>query len=420
MDESFYKRIESVLENLDNHAHCGGVYHDIEGRDVPRVGKAFCRLCSACVFHSRAGDFCRQAARAGAYQSQIKGDVHHFRCWLGLYGLVIPVAPDGEKIVGAIEIGGLLPDGELQKIQHNMIETLSAIDSGERLKHFISTFQGIEEMPNVRIEKIGAFLKEAVFSSGLLSPEKFLEKNALWKQQERLAVGMETFGSFRNERKKFILVSAEDLAGLLQSGKEKEVQKKADDVLSLILLESLQDVNLAKAFLLTVVTVLSMNFLLKGEKWSKVMTVNNIYIEEIEKITDMKELCFWFERLTQKLFRNIHIERKEEIISEKVITYIHKHFNENVKLGEVAKFAGASTSGIMHKIKKETGMTFSHHLNAVRVKEAKRLLAFTSLSLGEISGRCGFKDQSYFTKVFSKTVNIGPREFRKMLISVSR
>jgi AraC-like DNA-binding protein/ligand-binding sensor protein len=420
MDESFYKRIESVLENLDNHAHCGGVYHDIEGRDVPRVGKAFCRLCSACVFHSRAGDFCRQAARAGAYQSQIKGDVHHFRCWLGLYGLVIPVAPDGEKIIGAIEIGGLLPNGELQKIQHNMIETLSAIDSGERLKHFLSTFQGIEEMPNVAIEKIGAFLKEAVFSSGLLSAEKFQEKNALWKQQERLAAGMETFGAVRDERKKLILISAEELAGLLHSDKEKSVQKKTDDILSLILLESLQDVNQTKAFLATVVMVLSMNLLLNGDTWSKVMTVNNIYLEEIEKSTDIKELCFWFERLTQKLFKNIHLERKDENISEKVISYIHKHFNENVKLSEVAKFAGASTSGIMHKIKKETGMTFSHHLNAVRVKEAKRLLAFTSLSLGEISGRCGFKDQSYFTKVFSKTVNIGPREFRKMLINVNQ
>ena len=420
MDESFYKRVESVLENLDNHAHCGGVYHDIEGRDVPRVGKAFCRLCSACVFHSRAGDFCRQAARAGAYQSQIKGDVYYFKCWLGLSGLVIPVAPDGGKIIGAIEIGGLLQNGELQKIQHNMIETLSAIDSGERLKHFISTFQGIEEMPSVKIEKIGAFLKEAVFSSGLLSPEKFLEKNALWKQQERLAVGMETFGAVRDERKKLILISAEELAGLLHIGKEKEVQKKTDDILSLILLESLQDSYQAKAFLVAVVTVLSMNLILQGEKWSKVITVNNIYIEEIEKITDIKELCFWFERLAQKLFRNIHIERKEENISEKVISYIHKHFNENVKLNDVAKFAGASTSGIMHKIKKETGMTFSNHLNAVRVKEAKRLLAFTSLSLGEISARCGFKDQSYFTKVFSKTVNIGPREFRKMLINANQ
>ncbi|MFA6567227.1 MAG: helix-turn-helix domain-containing protein [Victivallales bacterium] len=417
MDESFYKRIESVLENLDNYAHCGGVYHDMEGRDVPRVGKAFCRLCSACVFHSRAGDFCRQAARAGAYQSQIKGDVHHFRCWIGLYGLVIPVAPDGEKIIGAIEIGGLLPNGELQKIQHNMIETLSAVDSGEHLKHFISTFQGIDEMPNVEIEKIGAFLKEAVFSSGLLSTEKFLEKNALWKQQERLAVGIEAFGTVSDERRKLILISAEELSGLLRIGKEKEVQKKTDDILSLILLESLQDANQAKAFLATVVAVLSMNLLLKGEKWSKVITVNNIYLEEIEKITDIKELCFWFERLALKLFRNVRIERKGENVSEKVISYIHRHFNEKVRLCEVAKFAGESTSGIMHKIKKETGTTFSHHLNSVRVKEAKRLLAFTSLSLGEISVRCGFKDQSYFTKVFSGTVNIGPREFRKMLIS---
>jgi len=420
MDESFYKRIESVLENLDNHAHCGGVYHDIEGKDFPRAGKAFCRLCSACVFHSRAGDFCRQAARAGAYQSLIKGNFHYFKCWLGLYGIVIPVAPDGEKIVGAIEIGGLLPKGELQKIQHNMISTLSAIDSGEKLQHFINAFQGIEEMPNVEIDKTGEFLKEAVLSSGLLSTEKFTEKNALWMQQERLAVGMEALSSIRAERGKRILICSEELAGLFQTGSENEFLKKTDEVLSLILLESSSDIGKIKAFLAMAVTILSMNTILKGEKWSKVMTVNNLYLEEIAKFDDMKELCFWFERLTLKLFRNVHIERKEEDVSEKVITYLHRRFNEDIRLVEVARFAGASTSGVMHKLKKETGQTFSQHLNSIRVKEAKRLLAFTSLPLGEISSRCGFRDQSYFTKVFTKTINIGPREFRKMLVNGSQ
>ncbi|OGV39079.1 MAG: hypothetical protein A2X48_18140 [Lentisphaerae bacterium GWF2_49_21] len=420
MDESFYKRIEAVLENLDNHAHCGGVYHDIEGKSFPKVGKAFCRLCAACVFHSKAGDFCRQAARAGAYQSQIKGDVHYFKCWLGLYGIVIPVSPDGEKIIGAIEIGGLLPKGELQKIQHNMISTLSAIDSGEKLQHFINAFQGIEEMPNVEMEKIGEFLKEAVLSSGLLSAEKFSERNALWKQQERLAVGMEALSSIREERRKRILMCAEDLSSLFQSGKEPDFLKKTDELLSLILLESSQDISKVKAYLAMVVTILSMNFLLKGEKWSKIMTVNNLYLEEIVKFEDIKEICFWFERLTLKLFRNIHIEKKNEDVSEKVISYLHKRFSENIRLVEVAKFAGASTSGVMHKLKKETGQTFSQHMNSIRVKEAKRLLAFTSLPLGEISQRCGFRDQSYFTKVFSKTVNIGPREFRKMLVNASQ
>jgi two-component system, response regulator YesN len=417
MDESFYKRIETVLENLDNHAHCGGVYHDIEGKDFPRVGKAFCRLCSACVFHSKAGDFCRQAARTAAYQSLIKGDVHCFKCWLGLYGIVIPVAPDGDKIVGAIEIGGLLPKGELQKIQHNMISTLSAIDSGEKLQHFINTFQGIEEMPNVEMEKIGEFLKEAVLSSGLLSATKFSERHALWKQQERLAVGMEALGSVRGERRKIILFCSEELSGLMQSGDEKEFLKKTDEVLSLILLESSQDIGQVKAFLAMVISILSIGFILRGDRWSKVMTVNNLYMEEVAKFDDIKELCFWFERLTLKLFNNTHVDKKEEDVSEKVISYLHRHFSEDIRLVEVAKFAGASTSGVMHKLKKETGQTFSQHLNAIRVKEAKRLLAFTSLPLGEISGRCGFRDQSYFTKVFTKTVNIGPREFRKMLVN---
>ena len=49
-------------------------------------------------------------------------------------------------------------------------------------------------------------------------------------------------------------------------------------------------------------------------------------------------------------------------------------------------------------------------------REAKRLLAYTSLSLGEISRRCGFRDQSYFTKVFRKEVNLTPGEFRHLLI----
>jgi YesN/AraC family two-component response regulator len=69
----------------------------------------------------------------------------------------------------------------------------------------------------------------------------------------------------------------------------------------------------------------------------------------------------------------------------------------------------------MHKLKSETGRTFSMHLNDIRIKEAKRLLSFTSLSLGEISLRCGFKDQSYFTKVFKKNLNLTPKEFRMML-----
>ena len=74
---------------------------------------------------------------------------------------------------------------------------------------------------------------------------------------------------------------------------------------------------------------------------------------------------------------------------------------------------------MVHKIKEETGTTFLRLLNETRIREAKRLLTFTSLPIGEISLRCGFKDQSYFTKVFFNFVNIKPGEFRKTLAGMT-
>jgi YesN/AraC family two-component response regulator len=48
----------------------------------------------------------------------------------------------------------------------------------------------------------------------------------------------------------------------------------------------------------------------------------------------------------------------------------------------------------------------------VRVEESKHLLLSTDLSLVEIAIAVGFPDQSYFCKVFKKTVGLTPGKFR--------
>lgn len=418
--KDFDKRIDSVLHNLDIYAHCGGSYYDIKGAANPRIGRAFCRLCAACVRHVRAGDFCSQAATAGAYQSLVMGEVHHFRCWLGLYALVIPVSQDGKEITGAIEIGGLLLKGELQEIQHKVIATLSAIDPEEQLPQFINVFQGVEEMPEVDIANMGSFLKEAMFSSGLLNVDQFMTNNAIWLQQKRIASEMQTLGSVREDRRKRILIVMDELIRFSDRGEESAVRGKVDELLGLILLESSEDINSVKAFLVPVLSVLSMESILKGENWSKTITINSLRMEEMGKIHDLKELCFWVETLVIGVFQHIRSGGKDNLLSDKVLAYLYRHFHENIKLDSVVKSVGASTSSIMHKLKRETGKTFSQHLNEIRIKEAKRLLTFTSLPLGEISLRCGFRDQSYFTKVFTRNVNIVPKAFRKMLTIETR
>ena len=410
------KRIEMALQNFDIYADCGGVFHDITGKNPLIIGKAFCRLCRACVQHPKAGDFCRHNATSGAYQAMISGKIYYSQCWLGLSCLTAPVSPDGQEIIGAIEIGGLLPAGKLQKLQHHIIATLSAIDDEENLPRFINALQGLEEMPIINIDNLKSFIRETMFSTGLLESEKFETNGAIWDQQSRLAnvaPSLEKLTIF--DRREKILQASNCLLDKIDTGDKEIIQKQIDEILSLASTGKPNDLKSVKAFLLPVISTLSMNDLLREEKWSKVMIQHTLSIDEMAEIDNKEELCFWFESMIMRLFQKSEKQIKKELFSEKVITYMHKNFSHNIRLTEASKSIGASTSSIMHKLKKETGKTFSQHLNAIRIKEAKRLLTFTSLPLGEISLRCGFKDQSYFTKVFAKNINIGPREFRNML-----
>lgn len=59
-----------------------------------------------------------------------------------------------------------------------------------------------------------------------------------------------------------------------------------------------------------------------------------------------------------------------------------------------------------------TGQAASTHLQQRVVLEAKRLLAFTELSVQAISAELGYDDPNYFTRLFRKLVQQSPREFR--------
>ena len=49
-------------------------------------------------------------------------------------------------------------------------------------------------------------------------------------------------------------------------------------------------------------------------------------------------------------------------------------------------------------------------------RQAKQLLRYSELSLEEIGERCGYKSQSYFSRVFRKKMGMSPREHMKTLI----
>ena len=93
--------------------------------------------------------------------------------------------------------------------------------------------------------------------------------------------------------------------------------------------------------------------------------------------------------------------------------YIGSHYSENITLEDAAKVAGFTATYFSRKFKEMVGIGFRDYVNHLRLKESTRLLRETSLSIQEISSRCGFTSSNYYGDVFRLAYGMSPRDYRK-------
>ena len=74
---------------------------------------------------------------------------------------------------------------------------------------------------------------------------------------------------------------------------------------------------------------------------------------------------------------------------------------------------GISPYYLSHIFKDKTGRTFIEYLTEVRINYARELCLDQSLSIKDISERCGYLNTTYFYKVFKKIVGSTIGEYRK-------
>lgn len=82
-------------------------------------------------------------------------------------------------------------------------------------------------------------------------------------------------------------------------------------------------------------------------------------------------------------------------------------------LDEIARECGVSRSHLARAFKRSTGQTPHRWLLARRIERACELLRDSRLPLAEISTRCGFADQSHFTRVLRSALGESPGKWRR-------
>lgn len=93
--------------------------------------------------------------------------------------------------------------------------------------------------------------------------------------------------------------------------------------------------------------------------------------------------------------------------------YIDLHYKEKLSLDQLAEEACINKYYLVHAFKEEYGVSPINYLIDCRIREGKRLLTETDLSLSQIAAVLGFSSASYFSQSFRKAEGVSPVEYRK-------
>jgi AraC family transcriptional regulator len=97
--------------------------------------------------------------------------------------------------------------------------------------------------------------------------------------------------------------------------------------------------------------------------------------------------------------------RAREIIEAKLA--------DNVALVDIARECELSVAQFARAFKRSTGLPPHRYLTERRIERARLLLTRSGLPLADVAVRCGFADQSHFTKIFRRWMGVSPGSFRR-------
>lgn len=98
------------------------------------------------------------------------------------------------------------------------------------------------------------------------------------------------------------------------------------------------------------------------------------------------------------------------------LDYINGHISDNITLQMLADRIYLSKDRFSHLFKEKTGYSPIEYIIKKRINVACNLLLHSNMTIQEIASECNFCTAAYFSKTFSKYMNLTPSEYRKKTI----
>ena len=142
---------------------------------------------------------------------------------------------------------------------------------------------------------------------------------------------------------------------------------------------------------------------------------SDFFIRKLDDCRDVASVIALRNRAVCTLTEQVN-QAKPAKVNEYVdqcVDYIVKHYREKIRLEDIARQLGLSVNYLSKIFYKYTGKHFQDYVLQHRVERSVGLLSHSDMNLTDIAIYVGFPSQSYFGRVFKKTMGITPRQYRE-------
>jgi len=125
---------------------------------------------------------------------------------------------------------------------------------------------------------------------------------------------------------------------------------------------------------------------------------------------DKSRYCFLL--LYYTLYEMSRSSRENTYIIQ-IKQYIAEHIHEPITVSQVSKSIFLSPNYCNSFFKMHTGQNLNEYIRKMKMSKAQYMILYTNDSLNEIAASLGYKQYSYFSRVFTQEFHQSPSEYRK-------
>jgi AraC-like DNA-binding protein/ligand-binding sensor protein len=340
------------------------------------------------------------------------GGSYVYTCDLGFVFWTSPIYSEGRFIGSLLGAGYLYPDDS--NISERLFKMCNSDIPMSEIERCISLF------PRGSPEKIKALAEMLLLCAESLSTgsedyHEILRRRA--DQQSELSARIEdlqakypsgsAMPSYPIDKERMLITS-------LRQGDNETAAKILHDSLAILLFSNPNHFKYIQFRSMELVVLLSRADINPGHSGNAALETNNHYLRQIQESKTVEELTDTLHNIVERIAGQISSFQgiRHAAALRKAERFIMDNFTRKISLQEIADNSGLSAPYFSTIFKEEMGENLSKYLNRLRVDKASRMLVETNLSLSEISGACGFEDQSWFSKIFKIYTGMSPGKYR--------